>query len=64
LPFKNGTEVFNELNAINNHPPILLFSAHSNSQQVSEKCKADGFIGKPFDMFDLLKLISGYIKAA
>lgn len=32
LPHKKGTEICNELKAISDRPPILLFSAHSNAK--------------------------------
>jgi len=62
LPHKTGTEICNELKAISNHPPILLFSAHANAKQAYANCKAEGFIGKPFDVTDLLKSVSKHIK--
>ena len=62
LPHKTGTEICNELKAISSHPPILLFSAHENAKQASSKCKAEGFIGKPFDVGDLLKSVSEHLK--
>ena len=62
LPHKKGTEICNELKAIRNDPPILLFSAHANSKQAYAHCNPDGFIGKPFDMTDLLKSIAEHIK--
>ena len=61
LPHKKGTEICNELKAISNHPPIILFSAHSNAKQAYGTCKPEGFIGKPFDVNDLLKSVSEHI---
>jgi len=61
LPYKTGTEICNELKAISNHPPIILFSAHANATQASGRCNAEGFIGKPFNISDLLKSISDHI---
>ena len=45
LPYKKGTQICSELKAISNHPPVLLFSAHSNAKQAYANCNPDGFIG-------------------
>lgn len=34
--------------------PLLLMSAHMRSQVVMQECPADGFIAKPFDIYDFL----------
>jgi hypothetical protein len=39
-----------------------LFSAHSNAKQAYANCNPGGFIGKPFDITDLLKSIAAHIK--
>jgi DNA-binding response OmpR family regulator len=40
--------------------PVIMFSAHSNSKIKSE-CAADGFIGKPFDIFKLADIIKSQL---
>ncbi len=42
------------------HIPIIMFSANSNSKQTSLDCGADGFIAKPFEISQLLKLAHKY----
>ncbi|MEO6330748.1 MAG: response regulator [Ginsengibacter sp.] len=61
LPHKTGIEICNELKAISNHPPILLFSAHANAKQAMGNCTAEGFISKPFNVSDLLNSIGEHI---
>lgn len=52
LPDGSGIEVCSDLKQIEgqSHIPILIMSAHSNMEQVSGGCKAEGFIKKPFDV--------------
>lgn len=57
LPGKLGTEICKELKTINNLPAILLFSADAKEGDAFAICKADGFIRKPFDVHDFLKVI-------
>ncbi|MEO6330750.1 MAG: response regulator [Ginsengibacter sp.] len=58
LPGKHGTEICKELKAINHHPPILLFSAHADETKTFSTYRADGFIGKPFEVNKLIEIIS------
>ena len=54
LPDGNGKDICSQLksNATTNNIPILLMSAN-----VSKESSADDFIGKPFDIDDLLKRV-------
>lgn len=61
LPGKSGTTICNELKEISERPPVLLFSAHTNKVTANRLCKADGFIGKPFDIQDLVETVNSYV---
>ncbi|GAC1363443.1 MAG: hypothetical protein NVSMB38_45640 [Ktedonobacteraceae bacterium] len=43
------------------HIPIILLSAHKDMQQMAEDAGADGFLAKPFEMQDLLTLVTTYL---
>lgn len=36
------------------HIPVIMFSAHGNKQDVFDRCNAQDFIGKPFEIKDLV----------
>ncbi len=56
----SGLDICNELKAISDHPPIILFSA-SNSEKASlASCKADGYLPKPFEVKNMLEKINKY----
>lgn len=38
--------------------PVILFSANTKVEEISERAHADGFIKKPFDIGSLLKVVS------
>ncbi len=40
------------------HIPVILFSAHKELEQACDRAKADGFLKKPFDVSDLLDIIT------
>lgn len=42
------------------HIPVILVSATRNLDKVAEDCNADDFLPKPFDLYDLLKLVKQY----
>lgn len=44
--------------------PVIMFSAHANSTKINSECGADGFIGKPFDIFNLAEIIQAKLPAA
>lgn len=61
LPGKSGIEVCKDLEAISDHPPIILFSAHNGEKFPLKECKADNFVPKPFEAKQLLNAISSYV---
>lgn len=61
LPGKLGTEVCREIKEIYSIP-IIFFSAHADKGSAYEKCKADGFIQKPFDIKKMLKTIDFFLR--
>lgn len=52
----NGNELCGlfKLRYPNNKTPILMMSAESNGDVLARECGADDFMGKPFDVDDLL----------
>jgi len=37
--------------------PVLMMSAHAKISEINRSCNAQGFISKPFDIYDLLKRV-------
>jgi DNA-binding response OmpR family regulator len=37
--------------------PVILVSANEGIEQIANKCKADAFLPKPFDLNDLISLV-------
>ncbi|MFD0941487.1 response regulator transcription factor [Pedobacter boryungensis] len=60
LPDGNGIEECKELKESNKLKsiPLILMSAHAQSKFVIEECPADGFIPKPFDIYDFMAQIN------
>ena len=44
------------------HIPVLLLSANMSIEEISKNSGADGFLRKPFDLDDFLKVIKQYTK--
>ncbi|HTN06974.1 response regulator [Agriterribacter sp.] len=42
------------------HIPVVVVSASANIKAISEKCGADGYISKPFEINDLIAAIQRY----
>jgi DNA-binding response OmpR family regulator len=61
----DGIEVCNTLKSTpeTKDIPIIMFSAHTNSQDLMKFCKADDFVAKPFDSNELVKKINFQIGA-
>jgi DNA-binding response OmpR family regulator len=61
----DGIEVCNRLKSTpeTKNIPIIMFSAHTNSQDLMKFCKADDFVAKPFDSNELVKKINFQIGA-
>ena len=64
LPDGNGLEVCNELksSASTNKIPVLIMSAHSNITTMRQKCNAEDFISKPFDINDFVHRIDTFVR--
>lgn len=60
LPGKSGTEVCKELKE-RHSIPIIFFSAHEDRGNAYKECAADGFIPKPFNIKDLISIVSSYL---
>jgi len=43
------------------HIPIILLSAHRDTQRMAKESGADDFLAKPFQMEDLLALVATYL---
>jgi len=56
----DGIEVCNTLKstAETKDIPVIMFSAHTNFNEIKKFCKADDFVSKPFDTNDLVKRIN------
>jgi len=60
LPFALGSDICLELksNPKTKHIPVILYSASNNLKTIAEKCLADAYIEKPFDLAKLLTIIA------
>lgn len=60
LPDGNGVDVCGILKSAQEtfNIPVLMMSANANPSQIRQCCQADGFVSKPFDIFDLLGKVS------
>ncbi len=63
LPGKSGLEMLADLPK--GRPPVLMMSAHADGRVVEEAMAlgADGFIGKPFDPFELADQVAKHLPA-
>jgi urea transport system substrate-binding protein len=43
------------------HAPIVVITAATDAGERAAEIQADGFLGKPFDLDDLLRLVSRYV---
>ena len=59
LPDGSGLDVCSVLKTTENtkNIPVLMMSAHAKISEINKSCKAQGFISKPFDIYDLLKRV-------
>ena len=62
----NGIDVCDQLksNEDTNHIPILMMSANMPTFYIKEKCEAEEFISKPFDIDDFVGRIHHYLQKA
>lgn len=59
LPDGNGVEVCEILKSgeLTKTIPVLMMSAHSDKIAIEQYCIPNGFIAKPFDIYDLLNKV-------
>ncbi len=62
LEGEDGRDICNRLksNEQTKHIPVVLLSAHANSQQTMRDCNTDDFLAKPFHLDALLRLVEQY----
>jgi DNA-binding response OmpR family regulator len=60
---KDGRVLCRQLkaNELTKHIPVILFSAHIRREDALKESRADDFIGKPFDLRDLLEVVNKYL---
>jgi DNA-binding response OmpR family regulator len=65
LPDGNGIDVCSRLksNQATKNVPVLMMSAHASKKEVECSCKAQGFVAKPFDIYNLLNKVSLILNA-
>jgi len=63
LPDGNGIDVCEMLkkDPETKNIPIMMMSAHAALSEMKKKCGAEDFIAKPFDIFDLLQRVGGFV---
>ena len=55
----NGLDFTKEFYRLYDHrAPLLVMTAAADAEKRAQEVKADGFIGKPFDLEELLKKIA------
>ena len=59
----DGREICLQLkrNKMMKHIPIIMMTANNDVKKMAKEARADDFIAKPFDMFDLLRKIEKYV---
>ena len=64
LSGSDGRDICNVLkqNPLTKDIPVVIFSAHSNLEDVLKVCGADDFISKPFDINELVKKINYHLE--
>lgn len=43
------------------HVPVIIFSANDDTEKISERIKADGYLKKPFDLMEFKTLIQSTV---
>jgi DNA-binding response OmpR family regulator len=66
IGYHDGRDLCKLLKAdiVHKHIPIILFSAHPDVKQTYTECGANDFIAKPFDVLNILAIVTKYLKAA
>jgi CheY-like chemotaxis protein len=57
MPEMTGWEVLSQLQAERAGIPVVLLTAEQGGQAEAQRCHADGYLGKPFDIADLLTVV-------
>ncbi|GAB2697300.1 hypothetical protein GCM10027037_21680 [Mucilaginibacter koreensis] len=62
----NGQQISKELksNPATQHIPVIIVSAVSNIQEITKAGLADGYIKKPFELDDLVRVVNQHINNA
>lgn len=65
LPDGNGLDVCQKLKTsqITHAIPVFMMSAHAQLGEMKQRCAAEGFVTKPFDVFDLISKIDRQMTA-
>lgn len=65
LPDGSGLDVCSLLKSSSStrNIPVLMMSAHAGLNEIKNGCQAQGFIAKPFDIYDLLKRVENQLNA-
>ena len=63
LPFRFGDEICMEIknHEPTKHIPVIIYSASLNLVKIVSRCKADGYITKPFDLEDFLNEVKKHL---
>ena len=64
MPGLNGGEVVEQVRSRMGQqaPPIILVTGLSNARELAEMVQADGYLRKPFDVEDFLRLVGSLIR--
>ena len=57
MPVMTGWEVLSQLQAALAGIPVVVMTAAQGGQAEAQRCHADGYLGKPFDLEDLLTVV-------
>jgi len=58
MPTLDGWEFMRELGARGIDPPIVVMTANVDAARLAEELGAAGFLGKPFDLNDLVSVVA------
>lgn len=57
MPIMDGWEFSRELDRMGPRPPIIVITAAPDPKEPAAEVRADGWLGKPFDMHQLTELV-------
>lgn len=61
MPYVDGVTFIRNFHDLQTDVPVLIMSASVNAREVAEECGADGYLDKPFDIYEMLSLVSSLI---